>query len=132
MVIIVQKLKLEREATKVEVNDMRYASCLTLAPSALDATLGGSGGITPDPNLETGQEEAKALEERRQRFGWIQRTGMQIERDLKEKAAVIMLLQKIRSYEEGEGEGRVLDTEKIPKLREKWGQLYKWMFELMK
>ena len=51
---------------------------------------------------------------------------------MEEKAAVIMFLQKIQSYEKGQGEGRVLDTEKIPKLREKWGQLYKWMFELMK
>ena len=81
MVIIVRKLKLKRDATKVEVNDMRYASCLTVAPSAMDATLGGSGGITPDPNLETGRDKAKALEEQRQRFWWIKRTGTQIEQD---------------------------------------------------
>ena len=68
MVIIFLKLKLRRDATEVEINDMRYASCLTVAPTAMDATLGGSGGIPTDPNLETGRDNAKALEERRQRF----------------------------------------------------------------
>ena len=34
---------------------MRYPSCLTVAPSAMDATLGGRGGITPDPCVETGR-----------------------------------------------------------------------------
>ena len=43
---------------------MRYASCLTVAPTAMEATLGGSSGITPDPILETGRDGAKALEER--------------------------------------------------------------------
>ena len=38
----------------------------------------------------------------------------------------------IKSYEDGKGEGVVLNTEKIPKLREKWGQLYEWIFEHMK
>ena len=37
-VITVRKLELKRDTTKVEVNDMRYASCLTVAPSAMDAT----------------------------------------------------------------------------------------------
>ena len=64
---------------------MRYASCLTVAPTAMEATLGGSGGITPDPVLETGRDGAKALEERRQRFWWIRRTGTQIERDLQQQ-----------------------------------------------
>ena len=41
---------------------MRFASCLTVALTAMDATLGGSGGIPTDPNLETGRDEAKALE----------------------------------------------------------------------
>ena len=36
--IIVRKLELKRNATKVEINDMRYASCLTVAPSAMEAT----------------------------------------------------------------------------------------------
>ena len=39
MVIIVRKLKLKRDATKVEINDMRYASCRTVAPTAMDATI---------------------------------------------------------------------------------------------
>ena len=98
----------------------------------MEATLGGSGGIPPDPNLETGRDKEKTLEELRQRFWWIRRTGTQIERDREEKEVVRILLQKIRSYEDGEGEGVVLNTKKIPKLREKWGQLYKWIFELMK
>ena len=38
MVIIVRKLKLKPDATEVEINDMRYASCLTVAPTAMDAT----------------------------------------------------------------------------------------------
>ena len=53
-VIIVRKLELKCDATKVEIDDMRYASCLPVAPSVMDATLVGSGGIPPDPNLETG------------------------------------------------------------------------------
>ena len=111
---------------------MRYASCLTVAPTAMEATLGGSGGITPDPVLETGRDGAEALEEQRQRFWWIRRTGTQIERDLEEKEIVRILLQKIRSYEDGEGEGEVLNTKEVPKLREKWGQLYEWIFVLMR
>ena len=102
---------------------MRYASCLTVAPTAMEATLGGSGGITPDPVLETGRDGAEALEEQRKRFWWIRRTGTQIERDLEEKEIVRILLQKIKSYEDGEGEGEVLNTKEIPKQREKWGQL---------
>ena len=47
---------------------MRYASCLPVAPTVMEATLGGSGGIPLDPNLETGQDEGKTFEERRQRF----------------------------------------------------------------
>ena len=35
---------------------MRYASCLPVAPTVMEATLGGSGGITPDPSLETGRK----------------------------------------------------------------------------
>ena len=49
-----------------------------------------------------------------------------------EKEIVRILLQKIKSYEDGEGEGEVLNTKEIPKLREKWGQMYEWIFELMR
>ena len=93
---------------------MRYASCLTVAPTAMDATLYGSGGIPTDPNLEAGRDKAKALEERRQRFWWIRRTGTQIEQDLEEKEIVKILLQKVRIYKDGEEEEVVLNTEKIP------------------
>ena len=47
---------------------MRYPSCLTVAPSAMNATLGGSGGIKPDPSLETGrvgEKNIKKVGERR-------------------------------------------------------------------
>ena len=111
---------------------MRYASCLPVAPTVMEATLGGSGGIPPDPNLETGRDQGKTLEERRQRFWWIRRTGTQIEQYWEEKEVVRISLQKIRSYEDGEREGVVLETKKIPKIREKWGQLYEWIFQLMK
>ena len=35
---------------------MRYPSCLSVAPSAMDATVGGSGGIPLDPSLWTGRK----------------------------------------------------------------------------
>ena len=95
--IIVQKLKLKCDATKVEINDMRCASCLPVAPTVMEATLGGSGGISPDPNLETKRDEEKTLEERRQRFWWIRKTWTQIERDWEEKEVARILLQTIRS-----------------------------------
>ena len=38
MVIIVRKLKLKHDATKVEINGMRYASCLTVVPTVMGAT----------------------------------------------------------------------------------------------
>ena len=38
MVIIFRYLKLKRNAAEVQTNDMRYASCLTVAPTAMDAT----------------------------------------------------------------------------------------------
>ena len=61
-VIIFRKPELKCDDTKVEIDDMRYASCLPVAPTVMDATLGDSCGIPPDPNLETGRDEAKALE----------------------------------------------------------------------
>ena len=38
MVLIVRKLKFKHDTTKVEINDMRYAFCLTVAPTVMDAT----------------------------------------------------------------------------------------------
>ena len=38
-VIIVRKLELKCDATKVEIDDMRYASCLPVAPSGMEATV---------------------------------------------------------------------------------------------
>ena len=38
-VIIVRKLELKCDATKVEINDMRYVSCLPVTPTVMEATL---------------------------------------------------------------------------------------------
>ena len=46
---------------------MRYQSCLQVAPSGMEAALGGSGGIPPDPSLETGWDKEKILKYRRKR-----------------------------------------------------------------
>ena len=37
-VIIVRKLELKCNATKVEIDDMRYAFCLPVAPTVMEAT----------------------------------------------------------------------------------------------
>ena len=55
-VIIVLRLELKFNATKVEIDDTRFLSCLSLVPLAMEATAGGSGGIPPDPSPETGQK----------------------------------------------------------------------------
>ena len=39
MVIIVQELELKFDATEVEIYNMRYASCLPVAPSVMEATI---------------------------------------------------------------------------------------------
>ena len=53
---------------------MRYPSCLTVAPSTMDATIGGSGGIKPDPSLETGRDGEKNLKSWRKKIIRIQET----------------------------------------------------------
>ena len=70
----------------------------------MEATLGGSGGIPPDPSLETGRDEEKNLEKWRLRFLIIIEKGMTIEQVREEKKTRVFF-QKIRSYEEGRSEG---------------------------
>ena len=47
------------------------------------------------------------------------------------KKVVRIFLQKIRSYEEGKGEGVELRVNNIPKLREKWDKMSEWIIVLM-
>ena len=51
IVIIVQELELKFDATQVKIDDTRFLSYLPVAPSAMEATVGGSGGIPLDPSL---------------------------------------------------------------------------------
>ena len=95
------------------------------------STVGGSGGIPPDPSLETGRDKEKNLKKWRQRFLKIQETGTKLEQAQEEKKIAKIFLQKIRSYEEGKGKGVDLRVDNIPKLREKWDRMYKWIILLM-
>ena len=47
---------------------MRYPSCLPVAPSVMDGTVGGSGGIPSDPSLEIGKDEEEKLKRWRLKF----------------------------------------------------------------
>ena len=62
-VIIVLRLELKFDATQLEIDDTRFLSCLSVVPLAMDATAGGSGGIPPDPSLETGRDKEEKLNE---------------------------------------------------------------------
>ena len=95
------------------------------------STVGGSGGIPPDPSLKTGRDKEKNLKKWRQRFLKIQETGTKLEQAQEEKKIAKIFLQKIRSYEEGKGKGVDLRVDNIPKLREKWDRMYKWIILLM-
>ena len=90
----------------------------------MEATVGGCSGIPPDPCLETGRDEGKNLKSWRKRLIRIQETGTRLEQELEEKKVVRIFLQKIRSYEEGQGEGVDLRVNNTPKLREKWDRMY--------
>ena len=97
----------------------------------MEATVGDSGGIPPDPSLETGRDKEKNLKSWRKRFKRIQETGTRLEQEQEEKKVVRIFLQKIRSYEEGKGQGVDLRVNNIPKLREKWDKMYEWIIVLM-
>ena len=98
----------------------------------MEATLGGSGGIKPDPSLETGWGGEKNLKywRKRERIIRIQETGTRLEQEQEEKKVVRRFLQKIRDYEEGKGEGVELRVDNIPKLREKWDKMHEWIIVL--
>ena len=65
----------------------------------MEATVGGSGGIPPDPSLGTGRDKEKNLKKLRQRFVRIQETGTRLEQVQKEKDIARIFLKKIRSYD---------------------------------
>ena len=56
------------DATQVEIDDTRFLSCLPVAPFAMEATAGGSGGIPLDPSLETGRDKEEKLNKWRLKF----------------------------------------------------------------
>ena len=49
----------------------------------------------------------------------------------KGKEIARIFLRKVRSYEEGKSKGEDLQLDIIPKLREKWEKMYKWILVLM-
>ena len=65
----------------------------------MEATVSGSGGIPPDPSLETGREEEKNLKKLRRRFDRIQETGTRLVQVQEEKDIARIFLKKVRSYE---------------------------------
>ena len=85
------------------------------------ATTGGSGGITTDPGPQTGKEEEEKM-------------GLKTssEQTRREKTIVARLLQEIRRYEAGEGEGQEREYSKIPILDGNMSELYIWAIDLRK
>ena len=75
------------------------------------ATTSGSGGIPTDPSLQTGKDEEERLRDERLRL----RTNPEQTRE--EKTINTRLFQRIRRYEEGEGEGQETEYSKIPILK---------------
>ena len=110
---------------------MRYQSCLQVAPSGMEATIGGRGGIPPDPSLETGRDEEKNLEKWRLKFLIILEKGTTIEQVREEAKIERVFLQKIRRYKKGRGEGVKMEFEHIPKIGEERSPLYEGIIRLM-
>ena len=65
----------------------------------MEATVGGSGGIPPDPSLETGRDKEKNLKKWRQRFIRIQETGARLEQTQEEKEVARIFLKKTKKRE---------------------------------
>ena len=84
------------------------------------ATTGGSGGIPTDPGPQAGKEEEERM-----------RLKTNPEQTRGEKTVITRLLQEIRRYEEGEGEGQEREYSKIPILEENVSRLYTWAIALM-
>ena len=97
----------------------------------MDATTGGSGGIPPDPSLETGRDEEERLNEWRLKLRTIRETGTALEQTREEKIITRVFFQKIRRYKEGKGKGREREFKKIPKLEENAEGLYNWLILMM-
>ena len=64
----------------------------------MEATLGGSGGVQPDPSPEAGWSREKKLKYRRnrERIIRIKETGTRLEQEQEEKKIIRRFLQKIR------------------------------------
>ena len=84
---------------------MRYQSCLQVAPSGTEATVGDSCGIKPDPSLETGWDGEKNLKYWRKKIIRIQETATRLEQEQEEKKIRRRFLQKIKDYKEGKSKG---------------------------
>ena len=95
------------------------------------ATSGGSGGIPTDPSLQTGKDEEERLKDERLRLSTTPETEATLEQTREEKTINTRLFQKIRRYEEGEGEGQEREFSKIPRLEENMSRLYNWVILLM-
>ena len=64
---------------------MRFPNCLPVAPSVMEATVGGSVGIPVDPSLQTGKDKEKNLKKLRRRFIQVRETGARLEQAQEEK-----------------------------------------------
>ena len=67
----------------------------------MDATVGDSCGIPPDPSLETGRDKEKNLKRWRKRFIRIQETGTRLEQEQEEKKVVRIFSKRLRSIKKG-------------------------------
>ena len=83
-----------------------------------------------DPSLVTRKDGEKKLEKWRLKFLMILKKGM-VKEQIREEAKIErVFLQKIRSYEEGRGEGVELEFEHIPKIGEKRSPLYEGIIRI--
>ena len=96
----------------------------------MDATTGGSGGIPPDPSLETGRDEEERLNKWRLKLRTIRETGTALEQTREEKIITRVFFQKIRRYEEGKGKVGELKFKEIPRSEENGDGLYDWLILL--
>ena len=80
----------------------------------MEATVGGSCGIKPDPSLKTGREEENPL------IKWFLILKRQERDELERDKARItqVFLRKIKHHEDGKSEGEDVQVDTIPKLSE--------------
>ena len=71
------------------------------------------------------------MSEWRLRLQAIQEAGTTLEQTREEKRISRVFFQKIRRYEEGEGQGTEREFQKIPILKENVEGLYDWLIQLM-